>query len=1143
MVTRITTLLALCCALTTTLFSQSFDSDFQPFVTRPGDIEELVILPDGRFIAAGSFTLANREERANIARFLPDGSLDEGFQPTIRFSITAMALQPDGKAIIGGSYLDEDAPEGITILRLNTNGSLDNSFQAGFAPDGSFAEIEVESNGSILVGGSFSQFDELAVQGVIRLSANGSLQNIIPLNTPGVVFVSSLLVQNNGRFAVGGTYNGEAYLSYHENSGAPVAGFNFSINLPSTTNTLVGIRDLNQDSQGRIIFSTGTFLIRYAVGILNPDGSFAEWNYVFGIPQSIAVDNNDQIYVSGDYGGVSAVHPFDPATGLSNYDGGIGADGLIRKAVIHPSGGFIAAGPFSAFDGQAHLGIVRLNNSGAPIAGFNSAVERVGVVRSMVSSGSDKVYISGDFAMAGDTYSPNIARLFLDNGEADPSFNNPGISYRNEVRRINLDNQGRVLAAGTNLDNAESPHEAPLMRLLPSGAFDPTFQPNPATYPIGRLAKVQPLDNGQLLVIGDFNVFDQGIAASKVALYNANGSLVRSFSDRIQVATATEIFRLNDGRILLGGRDIRYDGAASQPIIRLDANLNRDFSFQSPSDIICPGDCRFKFTEQADGKLLVGGIFRTDPAQENPFRMVRIEANGALDDSFQLPAAFSNNEPYIDGGPRKMLCLPDGRILTVGLFDSLGLAPAPSMVLLEEDGSLADNLEGLTFERQFLFDALLLEDGGFLIGGILADPSLPRQSGLARVTYEPLSTASIAGLIQTPAGIPVDGVEIGIVGQPSGNLLTGADGQYEFSGPQPGSDYTVMPMLNTGHANGVSTFDLLLINQHILGNNRFDSPYQIIAADVNNSQTLTTLDLISIQKLILGRITEFPNNFSWRFVDAAYIFPNPMNPWQEAFPEMIRLSNLPATGVQDANFIAIKIGDVDGSAMQILQARQSNRPFQLWAAGQEVEAGALVRAPVTAGGLEAIRAFQFTLRFQPSALSLEGFSYGLLQEEDLGWDFLDKGWITASCYRLPENADPETTLFTLTFRAHRAGNLSEWLNLGSDFTQAEAYDANGQVYRPELSFTPAPEKAPQLLENAPNPFSEATTIAFEMEKAGEATLLIHSSNGHRLRQLSGWFDTGRQEIRLSGEGLPEGVLFYTLQTEGGTKTGKMVVRR
>ena len=52
------------------------------------------------------------------------------------------------------------------------------------------------------------------------------------------------------------------------------------------------------------------------------------------------------------------------------------------------------------------------------------------------------------------------------------------------------------------------------MRLLPSGAFDPAFQPNPVLA-VGRLAKVQPLDNGRLLVIGDFNVFDQGIAASQ----------------------------------------------------------------------------------------------------------------------------------------------------------------------------------------------------------------------------------------------------------------------------------------------------------------------------------------------------------------------------------------------------------------------------------------------------------------------------------------------------------------------------------------------------------------------------------------------------------------------------------------------------
>ncbi|MCB0596024.1 MAG: hypothetical protein H6557_24455 [Lewinellaceae bacterium] len=1141
MVTRITTLLAMCCALATTLFSQSFDPDFQPFVTRPGDVEEVAVLPDGRFVAAGSFAWANRVERRNIARFLPDGSLDENFKPDINFSITALAVQPDGKALVGGSFLDENAPDGITVLRLNADGSRDDSFRAGFAPEGSFAEIAVENSGSILVGGSFNSFGGQPAQGVVRLGADGSLLGSIALNANGAVFVSSLLVQDNGRFAVGGAYHEQAYLSYHEPSGAPVAGFNFSIDLPGTSNTLVSIRQLSQDSQGRFVFSAGTFLIRYAVGLLNADGSFVDWSYVFGIPQSITVDSNDDIFVAGDYYGVSAVHAFSLAAGLDNYDGGIGADGLIRKVALLPGGGFLAVGHFSAFNGQPHLGIVRLDGAGLPAAGFSSALERVGLVRSLQRSGPDKVYISGEFAMVGDTYSPNIARVLLATGEADPDFRNPGISYRNEIPRITLDAQGRILAAGTNVDNAESPHEAPLLRLLPSGAFDPAFHPD--AYPIGRLAKVLPLANGQLLVIGDFNVFNQGIAATNVALYNPNGSLVRSFSSRIQAADITEVIALENGSILLGGRDIRYDGAAPQHIIRLDASLNRDFGFEAPSEIICTGGCRFKFTEQEDGKILVGGVFRTDPSQAVPFRMARLEANGALDSSFQLAGSFDNSEPYVDGGVRRMISLPGGRILAVGLFDSLSLQPAPCMILLEENGNTADDMQSLNFERQFVFDACMLDNGDFLVGGILSDPSRPRQAGLARVTGMPQPNARIAGWIRTYTGMPVEGVEISIAGQPGGNMLTDANGNYDFPLPQPGSDYTVMPMLNTGHTNGVSTFDLLLISRHILGNTRFDSPYQIIAADANNSHSLTTLDLIAIQQLILGRVTEFPNNYSWRFIDAAYAFPDPMNPWQENFSEMIGLSNLPAGGIQNANFIAIKIGDVDGSAITVAPAVAGRQPCRLHAADQELKPGDVVQVPVTAGDLAAIRAMQFTLRFDPSALQLENVGYGLFNEAGLGLGFLDKGWITAGSYQLPEQADPETPLFTLAFRARQAGRLSDWLSLGSDFTRAEAYSADGQVFQPELAFGPAPEKPARLLGNAPNPFSAETAIAFEMEQPGEVVLLVHSVGGRLLRQLTGWYEAGRQQIRLSGEGLPEGVLFYNLQMEGGTATGKMVVRR
>ena len=109
---------------------------------------------------------------------------------------------------------------------------------------------------------------------------------------------------------------------------------------------------------------------------------------------------------------------------------------------------------------------------------------------------------------------------------------------------------------------------------------------------------------------------------------------------------------------------------------------------------------------------------------------------------------------------------------------------------------------------------------------------------------------------------------------------------------------------------GVTTFDMVLIMRHILGIALLDSPYKMIAADVNKSNSISTLDLVAMQKVILLVENSFPNNESWRFVDASYVFPDPANPWVESFPEDIFI-DFANGNVQTANFTAIKIGDVN----------------------------------------------------------------------------------------------------------------------------------------------------------------------------------------------------------------------------------------
>ena len=66
--------------------------------------------------------------------------------------------------------------------------------------------------------------------------------------------------------------------------------------------------------------------------------------------------------------------------------------------------------------------------------------------------------------------------------------------------------------------------------------------------------------------------------------------------------------------------------------------------------------------------------------------------------------------------------------------------------------------------------------------------------------------------------------------------------------------------------NGVSTYDLLLIKKHILGLEPIVNPFQIIAADANNSGSVTSFDIVTIRNLILGKPNATLPAGSWRYV-------------------------------------------------------------------------------------------------------------------------------------------------------------------------------------------------------------------------------------------------------------------------------------
>lgn len=410
------------------------------------------------------------------------------------------------------------------------------------------------------------------------------------------------------------------------------------------------------------------------------------------------------------------------------------------------------------------------------------------------------------------------------------------------------------------------------------------------------------------------------------------------------------------------------------------------------------------------------------------------------------------------------------------------------------------------------------------------------------------ATAAIAGIIQTEQHQPVEGVQVALSGPVSDHTETQAAGLYSFGSLLSGGDFTITPLLDRDYLNGVTTFDLVLIQRHILAVQLLDSPYKMIAADANNSRSITTADVILLRRLILALVDELPGNTSWRFIPASYVFPLPANPWFEPFPELINLNDL--TGdLAGLDFIGVKTGDVNGSATNSLNAveeRHVQGVFVLAADDRTFHAGDRVEVSFRGKDMERLLGFQLTLGFDHAALAIEGIEYGTAGEGSLGLRFTHRGLITMSWNEQGTGVPAKSgeAFFTLVFRAQAAGRLSEALKVSNNPTRAEAYDLANRTLSVILEFgNHGGTQDFDLYQNQPNPFNASALIAFRLPEAGEATLTITDVQGMVISVIRGYYAAGLYHVPIRADALPAGVLQYTLSSGEFTATRRMVVTR
>ncbi len=408
---------------------------------------------------------------------------------------------------------------------------------------------------------------------------------------------------------------------------------------------------------------------------------------------------------------------------------------------------------------------------------------------------------------------------------------------------------------------------------------------------------------------------------------------------------------------------------------------------------------------------------------------------------------------------------------------------------------------------------------------------------------------AVLGLIETEESESVADVEVSLEG--NGNMLydvTEADGLYSFSGLDIDQNYTVTPYQNNNPLNGVSTFDIVLMAKHILEIDLLDSPYKMIAADINKSGTITTIDMVELRKLILFIDDEFANNTSWRFVEAAFVFPDPTNPFETLFPEIVDINGLSADEIHD--FVGIKIGDLNGSAQANAEAEADDRTttsdLVFAVSDEQLQAGQTYKVGFKASDFESIHGYQFSLNFATDQLEMVEVEAGALNNlsaANFGTALLERGVLTTSWNSQDAVTVPiGATVFSVSFTAKADGQLSELLNINSNYTVAEAYNKDLDLMGVDLRFD-IDEVAGvnfELLQNTPNPFTQETVIGFNLPASTKATVNVLDISGKVVKVISGDFDKGYNQISLSAEGLETGLLYYQLITPTNTATKKMI---
>jgi len=396
------------------------------------------------------------------------------------------------------------------------------------------------------------------------------------------------------------------------------------------------------------------------------------------------------------------------------------------------------------------------------------------------------------------------------------------------------------------------------------------------------------------------------------------------------------------------------------------------------------------------------------------------------------------------------------------------------------------------------------------------------QDNLNDVCPDQMTGNTVKGKITSVNGFDMENVSVTCTHSMTGATIqseTNDQGQFEFNQVAHGQEFRFSSNKTGDWLEGISTKDLILIQQHLLGKKQFQFGSQYFAADVTNDQSISAKDIVTLRKLLLGKIDAFPNGqSSWRFIDDAFVF-DMINP----FEAIETISHMSGSG-KNVNFTGIKIGDIDESyaPLNVLQTRSELEVNVYW---QETDRGWILYSAdeIDLEGFQLALSVDDVIKLRSETLPLNEGNYQQTNDHVyISWNGMEANNISPD----------EMLLEIITPQSHPPKMVVNYNN--------EFYNRKLESLRPQV--VASPEKVYfTLFQNIPNPFDKSTVIPFDLKEGSNIELSVFASDGQAIYQIEGYYSKGDHQLTLSASDLQSsGVMYYRLKVNDQVEIRKMI---